>query len=179
MNTFEEEFGNLPDQQLPAATQDLHLAYLHSLAEQEGAPGTGVGTGAGRRRRKRRWLFVAGAVAVLVGGGAAGAAAAGFFRVTDTSTGFCYSADSLGAVRVEYATADGNAAENGLDVCAVYWRSGAFREGVPADPDAVPTGQGHPVPPLTACALETGQVGVFPGDAAVCGRLGLGEYPDH
>lgn len=57
----------------------------------------------------------------------------------------CYAVADLGG-RVEVAVQDGRPPE---DICADLWRKGVLGEGV--------------VPPLAACVLASGTVGVFPG----------------
>ncbi len=50
------------------------------------------------------------------------------------------------------------------DACAPLWRTGVL-----TSPDIEP----GTVPPLTGCVFPSGLLAVYPGDAAVCARLGL------
>jgi hypothetical protein len=173
MTTFDEEFADLPDLELDPRTQARHLAYLASLPDDKDP----VAPRPRRPRRSRRGFIIGGVVAVVAAGGGVGVAAAlGAFRATDTSTAFCYSSLTLdNRDRTEYAT-EGNAAGRGLEICAKYWQSGALQTGRPVDPQLLPTGGNHPVPDLVACVLPDGRVGIFPGTAPDCGRLGLPVY---
>ena len=58
-------------------------------------------------------------------------------------------------------TVIGNEAQDPIAACAELWRQGTIAPG-------------GSVPRLEACVLETGAVGVFPGESAeVCNRLGI------
>lgn len=101
----------------------------------------------------RRKAGAAAAVALgLVAVGAAGWTLAGpRGEPSKPLTVGCYAAADLGG-RVEVAVQDGRRPE---DICADLWRKGVLGEGV--------------VPPLAACVLASGTVGVFPGTGpAVC-----------
>lgn len=82
-------------------------------------------------------------------------------------------------VQVTYLTAEDDpeaTAGAALELCARPWSLGELSETPPyvrpvADPNAAPADS--PVPPLVACVLPDGTVGVFPGSAAVCQRRSL------
>lgn len=108
------------------------------------------------RTRGRRRIVGAIAATALVGGGTAAA----FFLRSDTPTDpvavVCYEAADLEARALDVA------APNGLraDLCGPLWQDGSL-------------GDGGLVPPLTPCVLDGGGLGIFPGDATVCEKLGL------
>lgn len=180
MTNFEDEFKDLPDQQLSPAVQERHLAYLHSLPDAE----VPVDLGARRTRRRRRILIGGIGAVVLIAGTGTAAALGVFDTVTNTETAYCYATASLDEStgnRMEFAVQGSaenprDAAANGVDVCGAYWRSGVFQIGKPVNIDQPPTGTGSTVPPLVACVLPSGQAGIFPGDAATCPGLGLAAY---
>jgi hypothetical protein len=112
-------------------------------------------------RRRRRIVFALVPAAVLV------LAATGFttYALTREPTQFeaigCFDEADLGA-NVAVVNADGR---DPADACGEVWRTGAF-------------GEEGKVPPLRACVLETGAVGVFPrAGAESCAKLGLAELP--
>ncbi len=111
-----------------------------------------------QRQRSRRPLI---AVTAAV---AAGLALGMAYLTRDVSeqTGVgCYAAADLQA-DTAVVGASGGAPETG---CADLWARGEFGPG--------------PVPDLSACVLASGAVGVFPGDDATCGRLGLAPIPEN
>lgn len=119
--------------------------------------------GAGRTRR-RSWRGVGRlAVVVAVGAAAAAAAAAAFVTTREpahTVSVGCYASASLDADTAVVALDDRTPTE----ACTAAWREGAIGEGA--------------VPPLQACVLPSGGIGVFPGGApAVCRRLGNDAAP--
>jgi hypothetical protein len=73
----------------------------------------------------------------------------------------CYGRASLDA-NVAVVSSD---ERDPTDVCGEVWRTGGF-------------GEEGKIPQLTACVLDTGAVGVFPGSPAkTCSELGLAELP--
>ena len=115
-----------------------------------------------RRRKHRRVLILVPAVLVVL-------AASGFttYALTREPTHFesvgCFERASLNA-DVAVLSADGSLP---TEICGEVWRTGAFG-GV----------EGAIAPPLTACVLDTGAVGVFPGAGpGTCAELGLAELP--
>lgn len=121
-------------------------ALLHSIVAEGGG---------GRRSWWRRPRLVAPVVAAV----ALASAAAGYQLrgpVARPSFAACYSAASTAStVYVEPVAASGSPAAT----CARLWRRGPL---------------GHRVPPLYACVLPSGAVGVFPGrQGSPCGELAL------
>lgn len=115
-----------------------------------------------RSRRRRRWIpLLVGAVFLM------GAASYILFRpVTEPLTVGCYRAAAIDADRVVLpATSDASA----TDICSSAW--------APGGEFAADSAGG--VPPLEACVLDTGTLGVFPstGTGNVCEQLGLAD-PD-
>lgn len=101
-------------------------------------------------RRRRAVVAVAVGLAVL---GAAAAAWVNSRRPTHTLSIGCYAEARLDANTFVISAREGRAVE----ACLVLWRTGTF--GAPSSPR------------LVACVLESGAVGVFPGDRATCARL--------
>lgn len=181
MSTFDDFAEELHDQTLDPAVQQAHLAYLRALPNDEPA------VPAANQRRRHRGLVVIGiSTAIVLAAGGGTAAALGLFGrapTADTSSAFCYATTNLDDEsvnnRTEFALGDGqtqelgDAAAAGLDICAIYWRSGLFTIGGATNPDVLPTGGTQEVPPLVACVLPNGQAGIFPGDTTTCENLGL------
>lgn len=98
-------------------------------------------------QRRRRWL-VAG-VAVTAGIATAAALAVRTTPVTDPTSVGCYDAASTRANTVVVGTSGASP----VDQCRGLWESGALGpEGTPSDA----------TPPLVACVVEGGALGVFP-----------------
>lgn len=129
--------------------------------------------------------MIGAALVVASGVGVGTAAALGAFHAeppTDRRTAHCYTTASLSdpTNHEDFAVATGgnpslhDAATSALDVCRGGWLQGRYST---TDPeialDPKPPPWNYPVPPLVACVLKNGQVGVFPGRAATCQRLGL------
>ena len=108
-----------------------------------------------RHRRRRRVALATGAAVVAL------VAAAAAWVVTrsasDTSRVACYAAAARDA---DVVLVQARAGVGPLAQCSGVWASGEFQAY-------------GPVPPLAACVLSRGDVGVFPGDPSVCDRLGL------
>ena len=181
MGNFDDFAKELQDEPLAETVQQQHLQYLRSLPVPPSRPAKPAPP---RRLGSRRGWSVAALVtgALVVAGGGTAAAIAMFSPATDTATGYCYARanlDESATNRVEYAAAGtpdrpGDASSVALDVCAAYWRSGVFNGGV-VDSQRPPAGGDDAVPDLVACVLPDGKVGVFPGDPAICHRLGLSQ----
>ncbi|MBW3669089.1 MAG: hypothetical protein KY443_07750 [Actinobacteria bacterium] len=111
------------------------------------------------RRRRRRTAALAGVVVLGVSAVAAAAFVARRQPATTISVG-CYAEARLDAHTAVVATEPGGAVET----CAQLWREGHIGSG--------------PVPPLQACVLREGAIGVFPGaDPSVCAGLGNNTAP--
>lgn len=89
----------------------------------------------------------------------AGAVAAGAWALTHGASKHlaigCYGAADLQAHTVVVGAAQGGP----VAACRFVWRNGDFG--------------GHVVPPLQACVLPSGAIGVFPGPQATCRKLKL------
>jgi hypothetical protein len=113
-----------------------------------------------QRRRRRVVILVPAVLAVLV--------VTGFttYALTREPTVFesvgCFDKPDLEG-NVAVLSADGR---DPAEICAEMWRTGAFG----GEEGAAP-------PQLASCVLETGAVGVFPGDSQICAKLGLAELP--
>jgi hypothetical protein len=125
--------------------------------------------------RRRAVVFSFGlAAAVATAGGTATYVA--FREPTDRSVVTCYAEASTAAdtrsidAALAEANGDGPAeVENALQLCGQVWRDGLLA-GDPGDPPVFGSTQ---APDLVACTLPDGSLGVFPGGAATCPRLGL------
>jgi hypothetical protein len=116
-------------------------------------PRAGGGEGGGRRPSKRLVVGIAVATVGLV----AAAAAWVVTRPADNPTRVaCYAAADLEADTAPLAAGLGDP----IAACEEVWRTGPFQAW-------------GAVPPLAACVLASGGVGVFPGEPSVCDRLGL------
>lgn len=175
-DNFDELFTEQPDLRISSAARDQHLRLLDHLAQ-------------GRRTHTRWWRKWAVILAASLGLGAAGlgtAAAFGAFSApTDRRIAYCFTTADLNdpANREEFTVATApndtnpslrDAAASALDICAGGWQQGRFSATNPKiSLDPKPAPWNYPVPPLVACVLPNGSVGVFPGDTTTCASLGL------
>jgi hypothetical protein len=136
-------------------------------------------------RRWRRSFAIGAGVVVMAGASVGVAAAFGVFSrpPSERGLGYCYSQADLSSPRLTFGVAVppdeddgiGDAARMALDICQLNWRTGVFLTTTPdiqysVDPNGPPV---QDVPPLAVCVLETGAIGIFPGDAITCERLGI------
>jgi len=174
---IEEVLRGLPTPSLSSDARQRHLAMLAELAS---APSP--------RRRWSRWrkFTITGLSVLLAGGIGVGAAAAlGVFSEPppDRSTAHCFTTDDLHdrtnhedfmVANKGSAIRETDAASKAMEICAGGWQQGRYSA---TDPkillDPKPGPANSPVPPLVACVLRNGQVGVFPGDEQTCHKLGL------
>jgi hypothetical protein len=173
---------------VPALTQSLDTAADGTAAPDPGLL-TGLrsaGRGRGPRNRRRGVVIVVAALTVTLAGG--GLAAAYLARATPSEEVFvrCFavastsfddpllSFDVAQADPVDPGAVEQSTAQVATEVCAGVWFRGELSTTEPHIP-AVPSGGGSPVPPLQACVLPAGFVGVFPGPAGTCAALGLPE----
>ncbi len=187
--TFEDEdvdrlLRELPAPGVPAEARERHLAALREATASESTPAQPVGRilrrGHGpyrRRARRRRVLVTVVAAAVVVVLGTAAARIA-LERATERSETHCYPIwttdfdnPALGGDAMEIGQDSASAA---LDVCRSLWAGGSITT---TPPYTEPKGQ-SPVPatppPLIACVLPKGSVGVFPAyNHETCAQLGL------
>lgn len=113
------------------------------------------------RRRRRRTTAMIGVLVLGVSGVAAAAFVAGRQPEMTLSVG-CYAEARLDADTAVVAVER----EGAVETCAQLWREGHIGSG--------------PVPPLQACVLREGAIGVFPGDdPSVCAGLGNNTVPAH
>jgi len=156
-------------------------------ADVESRAGQRLSTaGSGQRRRRVLVASIAAGALVAVGGGLA---VAGLTRTPPTQPDElrCFGLvtseydDEYLFVGVRYADPaggdDATTADVALELCAQQWARGTLTGGEPpvdftVPPDAPAT---NPVPPLQACVLPGGGVGVYPGEPGVCAALGFPE----
>lgn len=177
---FDHAVRRLGELRLSDEARRRHLSMLADLTND--APSS---TRACHFRGRRGLLVLLAAVAVAGGVGVGTAAALGAFRSappTDRHIARCYTTDSLRDPinHEEIIVATGgnpslrDAASSALDICRGGWLQGRYSE---TDPKVAlnpkPAPWDYPVPPLVACVLDGGQVGVFPGTDATCQELGL------
>ncbi len=174
----------LPAPGVPAQARERHLAALREVMASESTPAEPVGRTLrrgngphGHRPRHRRVLVtvVAAAVAVVLGTAAARIA---LERATERSETHCYPIwttdfdnPKLGGDALAIGQDSASAA---LDICRSLWADGYITS---VEPYTEPRGQ-SPVPatppPLIACVLPDGSVGVFPAyHHETCTQLGL------
>lgn len=114
-----------------------------------------------QRRRRRRAAMVGVALAAAVATAAALLVATR--RPTHVSSVGCYAAAATDAATTVVSATGANP----VDPCRQLWASGDM------DPDVTSPAE---VPPLVACVLESGAVGVFP--ASSCDQVGTHGGPD-
>lgn len=174
---FDELFSQQAELPISESAREQHLRLIHQLTQLSQKP---------RRWRWKRWTIVLAAVVGVSGAGFGTAAALGAFTPpTDRRTATCFTTMDLHdpTNREDFAVAtspdDANpslrdAAASALNICAGGWKQGRFSTSDPKislDPKSAPWN--YPVPPLVACVLPNGEVGVFPGDAPTCASLRL------
>jgi hypothetical protein len=173
---------------VPAPAQSLDTAADGTAAPDLASlpPGQRAGRGRGPRNRRRGVVIVVAALTVTLAGG--GLAAAYLARATPSEEVFvrCFavatsafddpllSFDVAQADPVDPGVVEQSTAQVATEVCAGVWFRGELSATEPHIPP-VPSGGGSPVPPLQACVLPAGFVGVFPGPAGTCAALGLPE----
>lgn len=101
-------------------------------------------------RRRRRWL--AAGVAVAAGVATAAALAVRTTPVADPTSVGCYDGPSTVASTIVMASSDASP----VDLCRALWESGDVSPGISGS-------QG--IPPLVACVVEGGVIGVFPASS--------------
>ena len=174
---FERIASDQPELRVRPEVRQQHLRLLADL----------VDSSPGRRRLipKRAAIIAAGVVALSAGGMSVAAAFNAFSTPTNRNVAHCYATADLGdstnhtnfaiatPVDPTVTVALGDAASEALDTCAGDWSQGRFSSTDPKVRVPDTSGKKYPVPPLTACVLESGEVGVFPGTNDICQRLGL------
>ena len=157
---------------------ERHLAMLASLAAHSDQVRS-------RRRWRRSVAFIPAGVLVTAGAGVGTAAAFGVFSQAPADRGIahCYATadlddpgnhtDFMVAVSPQevHPGGIGDAAAAAMEVCAGGWAQGRFSATDPKVSDPHPDRTDFPVPPLVACVLPDGSVGVFPGDPRTCTLL--------
>lgn len=175
-DNFDHLARDLPELELAAAVRDRHLAAFAVLARTDAAP-------AGRRRIGLT-VGVGALAAVSIGVGVAASAGAFDSPVGNRNTAHCYTTADLSrsdnhndfgvAVAADDPNAAGDAAAQAMDICSNQWAVGRFRTAPPTFPHYDFGPATHPVPALTVCVLDHGEVAIFPGTAKTCIALGLG-----
>lgn len=175
---FDRAAAGLPTRELSDRARDQHRRMIAELAARPAARPPWY---------RRRWVLMLAAIVGLSGAGLGTAAALGLFSAppTDRRIAYCFTTTDLGdpSNRVAVAVATppdgglpslGDAATGALDICSGGWLQGRLSA---TDPkvllDPKPPPWNYPIPPLVVCVLPSGEVGVFPGSAATCERLGL------
>ena len=116
--------------------------------------------------------------ASFAGGGIA--AATNLLRpapVTNLAVAHCYTLDQIGTngTDVSAVGAPGSVAQvdDALETCQMLWREGFLTAGAPRAIRVIGPITVRAVPSLVVCTMTNGTAGVFPGDSATCGTLGL------
>lgn len=172
---FDNAAAGLPDLELSSSARARHLAMfaamLPSTARRE------------HRRRRVAVLVAAGFVSLAAGVGVAASFGAFDAPPSNRNTAHCYTTADLGradnhtdfgvAVAPNDPDAVGDAAGQAMQICSSEWAVGRFSTLTPTFPAYASGSATHPVPPLTACVLDSGEVAIFPGPHQVCVALGL------
>jgi hypothetical protein len=176
--------------QLPAPemSADTREAMLAALMEQVDADldrlaagvrplgGGVVGPGdRNRRRRRRRLVAMAAGAALVVAGAGTAVATLALQRAGVRDVAHCFpfvtsNFDQPG-LGPDVTVSGDDTAHQALQLCAAEWTSGALVSTPPYAGTPGPTPV--PAPPLVACVLPSGAVGVFPGPPQTCADLGL------
>ncbi len=138
---------------------------------------------ASRRRRWQRPLAVSVATA-LAGTAVAAGSYVAFRSPTELRYAQCYSSVTAdtdyrttlaigSAHRADEAIPPPVEVTNAIGSCGNLWSQGVLRKDVPMSVEPTPAPGTAPVPPLVACTLPDGSVGVYPGDESTCRTLGL------
>ena len=177
----------LRDHQPAPLSESIRAEHKRELLAMIAAePLTAPATSEHRRRRLpwRRpgtWVLAGGLVL-----GSAGAVTAFVTRAQPDEVNMvrCFSVaappfteGAPGTYDASYGEADSLAqsAARAIELCGYGWADGSLPWPETVGPTDNPPGGEHPVPPLQACVLPDGVVGVFPGDATTCAHLGLPE----
>jgi len=140
-----------------------------------------------RASRRRRWLrpVAIGLSTAVAGTAIAAGSYVAFRQPTEFHYAQCYSSvtadtdfrTTLGIGKAHRADEDVPAPVdviNALGSCGNLWSQGVLRKDVPMSVESTfAPGGTAPVPPLVACTLPDGAVGVYPGDESTCQTLGL------
>lgn len=179
MKSFDDAVANLPQFNVPEDVRRRHLTTIAMLNDGDfNAEGQ-----APLAASRRRVAAVVGAVVGLSVVGVGTAAAFGIFGAAPTERGvaYCYTSTDPDVPQSGFSVTSSpgqppaDTAQHAVAICAQKWATGAFTVTSPqVHPEIDPNGpRTEPVPPLTACVLESGAVGVFPGDEETCARMGL------
>jgi hypothetical protein len=177
---FDRLASELPELELPDSVRHRHLAALALLTQPPAAPVRPVR----RLRRVGVTVGVSAFAAAAIGVGVAASTGAFDSPVGNHNTAHCYTTTELGrsdnhndfgvAVSAGDPHATGDAAAQAMDICSNQWAIGRFSTTTPTFPDYASGPATHPVPVLTACVLDNGEVAIFPGTPKTCISLGLG-----
>jgi hypothetical protein len=167
----------LPSPGVPPEGRARHLEQLRAAMAASAGEGTAEPQPAASRprtawtRRRRIVVSLSTAGVVLVGGTAAAAIA--WERASVRSQAHCFPFATTDFYNPAYGPdttqSGGDSARSAVDACRATWAAGLLSSTPPYTGSGVPASP----PPLVACVLPDGVVGVFPGDGATCGKLGL------
>lgn len=179
---FDDQIRDLPRFRLPEEVKERQLRMISELAEDRHVP-TPRSHG---RPTRRRAVLIAGIAVVTAGAGVGTAAALGLLSAKPTDRRFasCYATDDVHSTTnhldITVATPSGadptekDAANSALDICTGAWQQGRLSSTDPhVKEDPEPPPWNRKVPPLIACVLPSGQVGIFPGTEPSCQQMGL------
>ena len=174
----------MPAPGVPARTRERHLELIRAAIGADSATGVLDGTVADdgiadiaavvpidRARRRRRVVAVVAATAVVLG--ATAAATIAWQRATNRTEVRCFPkvvTDYDNPVYGDTMQIDTDSASAALDICSSLWSSDFLVSTYPYTGDGGQAPQ--QVPPLVACVLPNGEVGVFP-TSQTCEQLGL------
>jgi hypothetical protein len=157
----------LPAPGVPARTRERHLELLRATIAADTATVVPIE----RARRRRRVVAVVAATAVVLG--ATAAATIAWQRASNRTEVRCFPkvvTDYDNPVYGDTMQIDTDSASAALDICSSLWSSDFLVSTYPYTGDGSRAPQ--EVPPLVACVLPNGEVGVFP-TSQTCEQLGL------
>ena len=139
-----------------------------------------------RASRRRRWQrpLALGLATALAGTAIAAGSYVAFRQPTELRYAQCYSSVTADTdYRTTLAIGKAHRADedvpppvevnNAIGSCGNLWSQGILRKDFPMSAQPTPAPGTAPVPPLVACTLPDGTVGVYPGDESTCRTLGL------
>jgi hypothetical protein len=163
----------MPAPGVPVRTRERHLELIRAAIAADTPAGSlvGVVVPIERARRRRRVVAVVAAAAVVLG--ATAAATIAWQRASNRTEVRCFPkvvTDYDNPVYGDTMQIDTDSASAALDICSSLWSSDFLVSAYPYTGDGSHAPQ--QVPPLVACVLPNGEVGVFP-TSQTCEQLGL------